>query len=81
MLKKHTNKLLRNSARGTYVPLRRKNAYAFLLSTPLNGKDVPSFAILVYIRGKRTFLVYKKCREETLFLPLFYAEIVYKITK
>jgi hypothetical protein len=29
---------------------------AFLLSTPLNGKDVPSFAILVfYIIGKENF--------------------------
>jgi hypothetical protein len=46
---------------GTYVPLRRKNADAFLLSTPLNGKDVPSFAILIfYIIGRELSYYIKK---------------------
>jgi hypothetical protein len=42
-------------------PFGVKTHTRFRLRTPLNGKDVPSFAILVlYMIGKRTFLSYIK---------------------
>jgi hypothetical protein len=42
-------------------PDRAKILTYFLLSTPLDGKGVPPFAIAVfYILSKRIFLVHKK---------------------
>ncbi len=54
-------------------PSAQKILTYFLLSTPLDGKGVPPFAIAVfYILGKRTFLVYKKdlykCTSHLLFI-------------
>ncbi len=42
-------------------PFGAKILTYFLLSTPLDGKGVPPFAIPVFYKlGKKTFLVYKK---------------------
>ncbi len=50
-------------------PFGAKNTNVFWLSTPLDGKGVPPFAIPVfYILGKRTFLVYKKLPRIYIFL-------------